>query len=513
MKKRIGLFSALSMFILLSRCGANTDNAADSSAAVESEESVAASSESVEAVTGASEVTYSDPEELKESYDVIIIGSGGSGMSAAISAKDAGLNPVIFEKMPVHGGNTIKSSAGMNASATKFQEEQGIADSNELFYNETLAGGKNTNDPELLHYLVDNSGPAIDWLDTMGITLDNITVTGGMSVNRTHRPSDGSAVGQYLVEGLYANIMEREIPVFVNSAVTEIVMTDDKASGVKVDFNNEGEITVSSDAVIIATGGFGADFDMVTELAPQLEGYVTTNQPGSTGDGIKMAQAIGAAVVDMDQIQIHPTVHQESSYLITEAIRGEGAILVNQQGERFVNEMETRDTVSAAINALEEGYAYLIFDAGVKDRVKAVNTYIEKGFVQSDETIEALAGQLEMDSATLAQTLTSWNETIASQVDGAFNRTTGMVNPLAAAPYYAIQIAPGIHHTMGGLKINSNAQVISTEGTVIEGLYAAGEVTGGVHGSNRIGGNAVADIIVFGRQAGVQSASYVQSME
>ena len=136
MKKRIGLFSALSMFILLSGCGANTDNAADSSAAVESEESVAASSESVEAVTGASEVTYSDPEELKESYDVIIIGSGGSGMSAAISAKDAGLNPVIFEKMPVHGGNTIKSSAGMNASATKFQAEQGIADSNELFYNE-----------------------------------------------------------------------------------------------------------------------------------------------------------------------------------------------------------------------------------------------------------------------------------------------------------------------------------------------------------------------------------------
>ena len=137
-----------------------------------------------------------------------------------------------------------------------------------------------------------------------------------------------------------------------------------------------------------------------------------------------------------------------------------------------------------------------------KDRVKSVNTYIEKGFVQSDETIEALAGQLEMDSATLAQTLTSWNETVASQVDGAFNRTTGMVNPLAAAPYYAIQIAPGIHHTMGGLKINANAQVISTEGTVIEGLYAAGEVTGGVHGSNRIGGNAVADIIVFGRQAG-----------
>ena len=124
-----------------------------------------------------------------------------------------------------------------------------------------------------------------------------------------------------------------------------------------------------------------------------------------------------------------------------------------------------------------------------------------------------MGGQLDIDSATLAESLTSWNETVASLVDGAFNRTTGMVNPLAAAPYYAIQIAPGIHHTMGGLKINSNAQVISTEGTVIEGLYAAGEVTGGVHGSNRIGGNAVADIIVFGRQAGVQSASYVQSME
>lgn len=430
-------------------------------------------------------------------------------MSAAIQAKEAGANPVIFEKMPIAGGNTLKASAGMNASQTTFQKEQGIEDSNDLFFEESLKGGGGTNDQELLRYFVDHSADAIDWLDSMGITLDNLTTTGGMSEKRTHRPTDGSAVGEYLVDGLLRNIHEREIPLFVNADVTKINQTEDQISGVTVTIEGTEKV-INADAVIVATGGFGANMDLVVENKPELKGYVSTNQEGSTGDGIKMIQSLGGQTVDLDQIQIHPTVDQTKSLLITEAVRGEGAILVNQAGQRFFNEMETRDKVSAAIIALPEQSAYLIFDAGVKERVKAIDFYEKQGLTVKADTPEALAKAIEMPEEALKATLDTWNKAVADKKDDAFKRETAMDNDLSQGPFYAIKIAPGIHHTMGGVKINTNAQVINTENMVIPGLYAAGEVTGGLHGNNRIGGNAVADIIIFGRQAGEQAASFIK---
>lgn len=467
------------------------------------------SSKEDDAVSGASERVYTDPSELKDSYDVIVVGSGGAGMSAAISAKEAGAEVVIFEKMPVVGGNTSKSSAGMNASETKFQKEEGIEDSNDKFFEESLKGGKETNDQELLRYFVDNSASAIDWLDSMGITLSNLTTTGGMSEKRTHRPADGSAVGGYLVEGLYANVTELGIPTFVNADVKDITDADGAVTGVVVNIAGEDK-TISSKAVVLATGGFGANMDMVTKFKPELNGYVTTNQEGSTGDGVSLGESEGAATVDMDKIQIHPTVEQTTSYLISEAIRGEGAILVSQEGSRFFNEMETRDKVSAAINELDPNHAYVIFDEALTTRAKATAQYIEKGLAVKAETIEELAKAIDVPEDTLKATLDTWNQSVADNNDAAFGRETGMDNDLSQAPYYAIKIAPGIHHTMGGLKINTNTEVLKEDGSAIPGLYAAGEVTGGVHGSNRIGGNAVADIIIFGRQAGTQSAAFVK---
>ncbi|WP_162011311.1 flavocytochrome c [Streptococcus sp. S784/96/1] len=501
MKKKLVLGFFLSLFaMVLVACGG-------SKAAKETETTTEAKKEEV--VSGASEKSYTDPKELKDSYDVVVIGSGGAGMAAAISAKDAGANVAIFEKMPVIGGNTSKSSAGMNASETKFQKAQGIEDKNDLFYEESLKGGKGTNDTELLRYFVDNSASAIDWLDGMGITLDNITTTGGMSVTRTHRPTDGSAVGQYLVDGLYANVTERKIPTFVNADVTELTDKDGAVTGVKVKVAGK-EKTVTAKSVVLATGGFGANMDMVTKFKPELKGYVSTNQEGSTGDGIALAESEGAATVDLDQIQIHPSVEQKTAYLITEAVRGEGAILVNSKGERFVNELETRDNVSAAINGLNPNYAYVIFDNALRGRVKAINQYVEKGLVVEAKTIEDLAKAIDIDGATLKTTLDTWNKAVADKSDAAFGRTTGMDNALSEAPYYAIKVSPGIHHTMGGLKINTNTEVLNKEGKAIPGLYAAGEVTGGIHGQNRIGGNAVADIIIFGRQAGNQSAAHAK---
>ncbi len=201
---------------------------------------------------------------------------------------------------------------------------------------------------------------------------------------------------------------------------------------------------------------------------------------------------------------------QSKSLLITEAVRGEGAILVNQEGERFFNEMETRDKVSEAIIALPEKSATLVFDAGVKERVTAIDFYEQQGLVKSADTIEELAKELDMPEAALADTIATWNSSVAAGEDEAFGRSTAMDNDLSTGPYYAIAIAPGIHHTMGGVKINTNTEVIATDNEIIPGLFAAGEVTGGLHGENRIGGNAVADIIIFGRQAGTKAAEFAQ---
>ena len=460
-----------------------------------------------EVVSGATEREYTDPSEIKDSYDVIVVGSGGAGMAAAISAKDAGADVAIFEKMPVIGGNTSKSSGGMNASETKFQKEQGIEDSNDLFYEETLKGGKGTNDPELLRYMVDNSADAIDWLDSMGIRLNKITFSGGFSVARIHRPEDGSAVGGYLVNGLYYNLMEREVPIFVNAEVTDLTDTDGAVTGVTVKIDGK-EKTIKAKSVVLATGGFGSNMDMITKFKPELECYVTTNHEGATGDGIALAEEEGAETVQMDQIQIHPTVYQETSYLVSEAVRGEGAILVNNEGKRFYNEMETRDKVSAAINALPERSAYVVFDQALRERATAIEQYDELGMVVEGETVADLAKEIGVPEENLVATLETWNQYVAAKNDTEFGRTTGMEHDLSKGPYYAIKVAPGIHHTMGGLKINTKTEVLKKDGTAIPGLYAAGEVTGGVHGSNRIGGNAVADIIIFGRQAGTQSAEY-----
>lgn len=495
---KLGLLAIVGLS--LTACGGNAQNKSTSSS----------SSEKTDAKAGASKtMTYAEPSSLKKSYDVIIVGSGGAGMTAAIEAKDAGMNPVILEKMPMAGGNTSKASAGLNASETSVEKAQGITDSNDKFYEETLKGGGGTNDKELLRYFVDHSAAAVDWLAQNDIVLDNLTTTGGMSVSRTHRPHDGSAVGAYLVKGLEENISKRDIPVFVNSDVTKINEKDGKVSGVEVKIEGETK-QVDSKAVVVTTGGFGANQKMIAKYRPDLKDYVTTNAAGSTGDGIEMISALGGALVDMDKIQIHPTVFQKTRYLVSESIRGEGAILVNKEGKRFFNEMDTRDKVSAAELKQDGKYAYAIFGEGTKDKVKAVDQYISKDMVVEADNVEELAKKLDIKPEELNATVTKWNKAVADKKDSEFGRTTGMTNDISGK-VYAIKVAPGIHHTMAGVKINTQTQVLKEDGQPIKGLYAAGEVTGGLHGGNRIGGNAVADIIIFGRQAGQESAKYAKA--
>lgn len=440
--------------------------------------------------------------------DIVIVGAGGAGMTAAISAVQAGKSVILLEKMKYAGGNTTKATGGMNAAETHYQKEQNIADSVEQFVEDTMKGGHNINNKELVTVMAENSAKSIDWLDEIGAPLPKVAFSGGATNARIHAPEDGSGVGDYLVNAFITKLNDLKIDIMYDTKATELITEDGKVTGVKAE-SGDTSYTIGAGAVILATGGFGANEEMYTQYRPDLKGTVTTNAPSATGDGIVMAQAVGADTVDIEKIQLHPTVEQGTSILITESVRGNGAILVNQAGKRFVNEMETRDVVSAAELEQDGQYAYIIFDQRLRDNLKAIEKYVTNGITVQGDTVEALAKEIHVDPAVLTETMTNWNKAVADKKDNDFGRDTAMDNDLSAAPYYAIKIAPGIHHTMGGVKINTNAEVINKSGEVIPGLYAAGEVTGGVHGGNRIGGNAVADIVVFGRIAAASAVEYL----
>ena len=439
--------------------------------------------------------------------DIVVIGAGGAGMTAAIKAAQAGKKVLVLEKMPYAGGNTTKATGGMNAAETHYQAEQGIEDSVEVFVEDTIKGGHGINDRDLVTVMAKFSARAIEWLDSIGAPLPKVSFSGGATNKRIHAPEDGSGVGAYLVTRFLAVMDKMEIPVLYNTTATKLMTMDGAVVGVMAE-SDRAVYTIHAKAVVLATGGFGNNEDLIVHFRPDLLGTVTTSAPGVTGDGILMAEAVGADLVDIDQIQLHPTVEQSTSMLITEGVRGDGAILVNQNGKRFINELLTRDVVSAGELEQPGSYAYIIFDQHLRDGLKAIEKYVSTGIVVQGDTIEDLAAELDIDPATLAETLKNWNQYVADQHDPEFGRTTGMEADLSKAPYYAIKIAPGIHHTMGGIRIDTDARVIDVNGDPIPGLFAAGEVTGGVHGGNRIGGNAVADIVVFGGIAGENAVAW-----
>ena len=239
---------------------------------------------------------------------------------------------------------------------------------------------------------------------------------------------------------------------------------------------------------------------------PRLKGFATTNHPGAQGEGIVLSEKIGAQLVDMTEIQTHPTVVPKVGEMITEAVRGNGAVLINKDGSRFYNELNTRDAVSAAILKQKDGVAYLFFDSDMQKSLKATNNYITQYYCLKGETLDELAGKMGVPADKLKASLEAWKQGKAAGKD-AFGRAD-MPRNLDQAPFYAIMVTPAVHHTMGGIKIDSKTQVYNTKGQVVPGLFAAGEITGGVHGGNRLGGNAQADIVTFGRIAGQQSDIY-----
>ena len=488
--------------------------------------------------------------------DIVIVGAGGAGMTAAITAANEGKSVVVLESQPMVGGNSVRATGGMNAGDTVYQDENefgesagvektlktaadkyadnetitalaktvseqwaayqanpvGYFDSVELMELDTMVGGKGINDPALVQTLCANSADAIDWLDEHGITLHSVSSFGGASVKRIHRPVNAEgktvSVGSYMIPLLQENCEKAGVQIMLNTTANEILTDANGAAvGVKATGASGETVTVNAKAVVITSGGFGANLDMVVKYKPELKGFMTTNASGIQGQGIEMATAIGADTVDMDQIQIHPTVEANTAALITEGLRGDGAILVNAEGKRFIDEVGTRDVVSAAEIAQTGSYSWLVVDQAMADASSVIQGYIKKGYTVEGATYEELAKAMGVDEAAFAQTMADWNSCVEAKSDAEFGRTS-FANKLDTAPYYAIKVTAGVHHTMGGLKINTNTEVLKADGSVIPGLFAAGEVTGGVHGANRLGGNAVADFTVFGRIAGAAASKY-----
>ena len=442
--------------------------------------------------------------------DIVIVGAGGAGLSAAVAAAetDGSLKIIVLEKQGIMGGNTNYSTGGINAAETDVQRSLGIEDSKDLFYDDTMRGGKQENIPALVRNLVEHAPVTISWLIGLGTDLSDVGLMGGSSVKRTHRPQGGAAIGPHLMKVLQTASNKDNIEIRTSNKVTGLLTSvDGSVTGVKVQNADGSSYTLTSKAVIIATGGFGANLDMVTRLQPSLSGFATLNHPGATGDAFGWVTAIGGDTIQMANIQIHPTAEATNHILITEAVRGNGAILVNHGGQRFCNEMDTRDVVSAAILEQDGGEAFLIFDQAVRQSLASIETYANQHLLVEGVSVEELASLVGIPLEKLSESVSRYNDQQKKGIDDDFGRSaTEMTRSLETPPYYAVCVTPAIHHTMGGLSVNTETQVLRADGSPIPGLYAAGEVTGGLHGANRLGGNGVADIVVNGRLAGMTAS-------
>ena len=448
----------------------------------------------------------------EEDYDVVVVGGGGAGFAAAVTAKEEGADVILLEKLPQVGGNTLISGGEMSAPGNELQEKEGIEDSKELFAEDVKEAG---GDPELIDVLAEHATEDAYWLrDDIGVKwLDNLMFFGGHSVKRSLIPEAHS--GNELIKNYLKKCEELGIEVVTEADVKELLSKDDKIAGVKAE-TPDGDLTINAKSVILASGGFGANEEMTYEYDKEIDEHVkSTNSPGATGDGIIMAEELGADTVDMDQIQLYPICDVETGrilYVGDTRLVG-GALLVNKEGNRFVEELGTRREISLAIKDQTDHVGYLLWDEKSNEETGTMASnpdeaeeQFEKGNLVKADTIEELADHFEIDKDELLKTVETFNENSAKEEDPDFNlRMLGWT--IDEAPYYMLKAAPAVHHTMGGLKINTDAQVLDKDGNWIDGLYAAGEVTGGIHGSNRLGSAAIADITVYGRIAGRNAAA------
>ncbi len=456
--------------------------------------------------------------DVELSADVVVIGAGGAGMAAGVSAHQNGATVVILEKMAKVGGNTISAGGAMNAvdegSETAIKNKDSVA----LHFKQTYEGGDKKGDEVLVKTLVENAWASVEWLQSMGMKFlpEPFTVTGGLWP-RAHKPVDPVGTGFFKTYNAYIEA-NKGIEVRLNAKAEKLIVENGKVVGVIATGKTGNKITVKANkGVVIASGGFGQNVAMRQEFNKQWptldETIKSTNHPGATGDGIMMGREVNAAIVQMENIQLLPLGDPETGSLSGNIETDvEKRIYVNIEGNRFVDEGARRDTMTLALFNQPQKKLWIVVDAHsypegtVKNNFnETIDGLVADGRAFKGETVEELAEKIGVPPANLAATVAEFNKHVASKTPDAFGRTLYSV-PLDKGPYYAGARVPTVHHTMGGIKIDAETQVIDVNGNVIPGLYAAGEVTGGIHGSNRLGGNALTDITVFGRIAGANAA-------
>ena len=454
----------------------------------------------------------------KEStYDVVVIGAGGAGFSAAIEAKNAGANVVLLEKMPAVGGNSLISGAEMNAAKNWVQPKLGINDdSPELHAEDTYKGGDMKGDMNVIKVMTHNALDAAKWCrDYLGVRFedDNLFFFGGHSRKRALIPVGHT--GTEFITKFQAKADELGIPVITNMKAEELIKDKSgRVVGVKATMNGASYTFNAKGGVVLATGGFGANPEMVKKYNPKIdERFKTTDAPGTTGEALYMAERAGAQLVNMGYIQTYPICDPISGVieLVADA-RFDGAIMLNQEGKRFVEELQRRDVLSEAILKQTGGYCWVLWNDKigsisntVKEHPTEYEAFTKQGIMATCDDLKCVADFTKIPFDSLKGTVNRVSSMTGKGNDKDFNHRSGLVD-MTQGKYYVIKAVPSVHHTMGGVRINEKAQALTAEGKAIPGLWAAGEVTGVTHGTNRLGGNAYTDIIVFGRIAGKAAA-------
>lgn len=458
---------------------------------------------------------------------VIVVGGGLSGLSAAHTVLERGGRVVLMDKNPFLGGNSTKATSGINGALTSSQRKLGIPDSPELFEEDTAlsaSAGKHKQSYPLGHVLASDSGPAVEWLmERFGLDLSKVSRLGGHSQPRTHRGKEkfpGMTITYALMEKL--ELLEKttnDVKILMKTTVNKLIEKDGAVIG--VEYTTDGQTKQVFGPVIIATGGFAADFakgGLLEELRPELLKLPTTNGPYSTGDGIKMIRAIGGDTIDLEAVQVHPTglVHPDDpdakvKWLAAEALRGVGGIILDNTGTRFVNELGRRDYVTGEMWKNGKAPFRLVLNSAAGAQIEwHCKHYQARGLFKHFPSGAALAKEMGIPLSKLEDTFAKYNEAAAKKGDE-FGKKFFDNAPFSVSDNFWVGvITPVLHYTMGGIKIDDEARVLRKgDAKPIPGLFGAGEVNGGVHGINRLGGSSLLDCVVFGRVSGATAAKYL----
>jgi urocanate reductase len=457
-----------------------------------------------------------------DAADVVVIGSGFAGFAAAASAASAGCSVIVIEKMAQYGGNSA-INLGDYASwddARHRRAAQGLGDdSAEQHTADALAAGQHYGDPQLVATMAREAPAALDWM----------IAEGGLRLHAAlHRQGGGgfrmhfADSGRDFVEALRAIALAHGVTLRTGTKLKRIWRdgAGGPVVGIEITTVDGPRNLVARKAVVLATGGFGADVAMRRAFRPILtETFNTTNHPGATGEAIRLAQSIGADALHLAFIEVHPFGHPKTGALDTASryalrLRRQGGIIVSRAGHRFVNEMAPHDVISRAAVATGQRLAYAIFNEAMLNTAREERTDAEitaaltQGLIFRAATLVELGAALGVAGETIVATVQRFAEFLATGQDQDFARPlTSALLPLDAGPYYGIPRWPAVHFTAGGLRIDTRARVIDINGAPIPRLYAAGEVTGGIHGIGRTGGNSTTAPIVYGRIAGAEAAA------